>query len=63
VAGKTPLEGAQTTIYCCVAPSTELVAGAYYVDCRVQALQPWLRDPRKETKLFHVSDKLLGIVS
>ena len=57
------MEGAQTTIHCCVAASGQLEAGGYYDECKLQPLQPWLVDPRKETKLFEVSDKLLGITS
>jgi hypothetical protein len=46
-----------------VAASEELEAGGYYVDCSLVSLQPWLQDPRKEAKLYEVSDRLLGLVS
>jgi hypothetical protein len=63
VSGKTPKQGAQTPIYCCVAASDELEAGGFYSECKLQPLQPWLVDSRKETKLFELSDQLLGITS
>jgi len=60
--GKTPLEGAQTTLHCCLTDSTFLVPGGYYVDCNQQELPSWYND-RQQGKLREVSDRLLGIES
>jgi len=60
--GKTPLEGAQTTLHCCLADSLFLTGGGYYVDCALQDLPTWY-NKRQQTKLREVSDMLLGIES
>eukprot|EP00090_Calanus_glacialis_P005633 TRINITY_DN14352_c0_g1_i1.p1 TRINITY_DN14352_c0_g1~~TRINITY_DN14352_c0_g1_i1.p1 ORF type:complete len:370 (-),score=90.95 TRINITY_DN14352_c0_g1_i1:35-1000(-) len=60
--GKTPLEGAQTTLHCCLNDSTYLEPGGYYVDCAKQELPSWYND-RQQGKLREVSDRLLGIQS
>jgi len=60
--GKTALEGAQTTLHCCVADSSYLEPGGYYVDCRLQGLPYWYNN-RQQVKLREVSDRLLGIES
>ena len=58
--GKTPLEGAQTTLHCCLTDSEHLVPGGYYVDCTLQELPSWYCT-RQQAKLREVSDRLLGI--
>lgn len=39
---KTPREGAQTSIYCAMAPT--LKPGAFYADCRAVGEAPWARE-------------------
>jgi len=61
VFGKTPWEGAQTTLHLCLAPHTALLPGAYYVDCKVVPLPEYYRNVRHQKKLWIVSDRLMQI--
>ena len=62
ISGKTALEGAQTTLHCCLTDSVFLSGGGFYVDCEQQELPSWY-NMRQQVKLREVSDKLLGIKS
>ena len=58
--GKTPKEGAQTSIFCCVDETLQnSKSGDYYVDCQKVELQSWLIDERKQKLLWDVSKKLV----
>ena len=59
--GKTPAQGAQTTIFCCLDLSLE--SGHYYVDCKKVNIFPWLIDERKQKLLWEVSKKLVQFES
>ena len=62
--GKTPAEGAQTTIYCCVDENLKndpKLNGQYFVDCKKVDLFPWLIDDRKQKILWNVSRKLVKL--
>lgn len=37
--GKTPLEGAQTILHCCLTEAASLKPGGFYVDCEVTETQ------------------------
>ena len=53
---KTPEEGAQTQLHCALAPSAELVPGAYYSDCAVSKTLKWALDEELARKLWEVSE-------
>lgn len=59
--GKTPLEGAQTTIFCCLDDTIAAESGSYFVDCKKVDIFPWLRDDRKQKLLWDVSRRLVGL--
>lgn len=61
--GKTPWEGAQTTLYCCLTNSKDLHPGMYYVDCEPYKLPAYYEDPRHQTKLWQVSNRMMDISS
>ena len=61
VFGKSPKEGAQTSIFCCVDESLQnpKTSGSYYVDCKRVELKPWLMDERRQEVLWNISRKLV----
>jgi NAD(P)-dependent dehydrogenase (short-subunit alcohol dehydrogenase family) len=48
---KSPLQGAQTQLYCCLCPFSELESGSYYSDCKVKA-EVLVKDWKEEAKLL-----------
>ncbi|KXS12023.1 NAD(P)-binding protein [Gonapodya prolifera JEL478] len=59
---KTPWEGAQTQLYCALAPSRKLVKGEYYADCAVKRHpKDVTRDPEAAKMFWAVSEKLVGL--
>jgi len=59
--GKTPWEGAQTTLHCCLTDAHYLVPGSYYVDCKAVPLIPEYKDQRHQNALWQISNRLLNI--
>lgn len=46
LAFKTPVEGAQTNIYCILEDDANLVKGGYYKDCKIaKTKSPQVEDP------------------
>ena len=55
---RTPLNGAQTTLYCALAPATDLVPGGYYSNCKVApAAKPAGEDMELAKKLWEYSEQ------
>ena len=61
IGGKTPLQGAQTTIYCAVSEEMEGVTGQFVVDCKIKKPNPQALDDEICERLWKVSTKLVGI--
>uniref|UniRef100_A0A3P9LP95 Zgc:112332 n=1 Tax=Oryzias latipes TaxID=8090 RepID=A0A3P9LP95_ORYLA len=59
---KTPVEGAQTTIYCAVEPGLEILSGEYFSDCAPARCSRAAADDALAEKLWEISCELLGIV-
>lgn len=59
---KTPVQGAQTTIYCAVQPELETESGGYYSNCRPSRCTRAARDDEMAEKLWELSCKMLGIL-
>ena len=56
---KTPLQGAQTTIYCAVSEEMEGVTGKYLADCKITKTEhPQATDDELAEKLWEISAKL-----
>lgn len=56
---KTPLQGAQTTIYCAVSEEMEGVTGKYLADCRIKKTNnPQATDDQIAERLWEVSTQL-----
>lgn len=59
--GKTPKQGAQTTIYCAVDESLANVTGKYFSDCAIKEESKAAQDDEAAKKLWEVSEKLVGL--
>ncbi|XP_007464528.1 PREDICTED: retinol dehydrogenase 14 [Lipotes vexillifer] len=59
---KTPLEGAQTSIYLASSPEVEGVSGKYFGDCKEEELLPKAMDESVAGKLWDVSEVMVGIL-
>ncbi|XP_023654776.2 retinol dehydrogenase 12-like isoform X1 [Paramormyrops kingsleyae] len=58
---KTSVQGAQTSIYCAVAPELEKTTGGYYSDCAPASCSQAARDDEMAQKLWELSCQMLGI--
>jgi len=58
--GKTPLEGAQTSLYCALEDFDKLEGGAYYKDCKVVKETKQARNEENWKKLWEMSEKLIS---
>ena len=58
---KTPEQGAQTTLYCALAPELATLSGRYYADCK--EVRPSARARRDEdaARLWQISEELVGM--
>lgn len=54
---KTPVNGAQTTLYCALDPELENVTGRYFADCREKEVAPQGQDDAMAGFLWKVSEK------
>ena len=61
LAGKTTIQGAQTTIYCAVSEEMEGVSGKFVVDCKIKKPNPQALDDEICERLWKVSTELVGL--
>ncbi|XP_075840130.1 retinol dehydrogenase 14 [Microtus pennsylvanicus] len=59
---KSPLEGAQTSIYLASSPEVEGVSGKYFGDCKEEELLPKAMDESVARKLWDISEVMVGIL-
>ena len=60
--GKTPLQGAQTSIHCAVSEEMEGVTGKFLTDCKITKVSnPQAEDDQVAERLWEVSTKLTGL--
>ncbi|XP_049508442.1 retinol dehydrogenase 14 isoform X2 [Panthera uncia] len=59
---KTPVEGAQTSVYLASSPEVEGVSGKYFGDCKEEALLPKAMDESVARKLWDISEVMVGIL-
>ena len=62
--GKTAMQGAQTTLHCCLTDAAFLKPGGFYVDCEeaeTQGDQHGWYTVSQQTKLWQISNKMLKI--
>ena len=58
---KSPIEGAQTTIYCAVDEAVEGVSGKYFMDCKVTQPSKAAVDDDMAERLWKVSAELVAL--
>lgn len=58
---KTPVQGAQTTIYCAVSEELNGVSGKYFMDCKEHSLSAAASDMDKAKKLWEESAKIVKL--
>ena len=59
---KTPMQGAQTSIYCAVSEEMEGVSGKYLADCKIQKLTTEeATDDEIAERLWQVSAQMVGL--
>ncbi|XP_023055267.1 retinol dehydrogenase 14 [Piliocolobus tephrosceles] len=59
---KTPVEGAQTSIYLASSPEVEGVSGRYFGDCKEEELLPKAVDESVARKLWDISEVMVGLL-
>ncbi|XP_003787465.1 retinol dehydrogenase 14 [Otolemur garnettii] len=59
---KTPVEGAQTSIYLASSPEVEGVSGRYFGDCKEEELLPKAMDESVARKLWDISEVMVGML-
>ena len=60
VTGKTPLQGAQTTLYCALEDYEKIKGGAYYSDCKMIKENPEANKEENWKKLWDASEKFIA---
>ena len=60
---KSPEEGAQTIIHCCVDPGAGEETGLYYAECKPKTPSKLARDDSEARKLWTVSEDIVGDIS
>lgn len=57
---KTPLQGAQTTLYVALAKELQGVTGQYFADCKPSRLKPWAQDKAAAQRLWQLSEAMIA---
>ncbi|KAF0292204.1 Retinol dehydrogenase 12 [Amphibalanus amphitrite] len=58
---KTPEQGAQTTLYCALAPELATLSGRYYSDCKEKQPSARARNDEDAARLWEISEELVGV--
>ena len=58
---KTPLQGAQTSLYCCLEESILNDSGKYYSGCKEKTPHRMARNEESQKMLWELSEKIVGI--
>lgn len=59
---KSPVQGAQTSIYLCCDPAVADVSGEYFVSCKRKTAKPWARDDDAADRLWQYTEDCVGFV-
>ena len=56
---KTPVQGKETVVYCCIEPSIADKSGGFYRDCKEQQLLVFANNSENDKRLWDLSEKLI----
>nr|XP_039263602.1 retinol dehydrogenase 12-like [Styela clava] len=56
-------KGAQTSVYCAIAPELETVTGKYFSGCKVVREASYARNDKSASKLWKMSEELTGLMN
>jgi len=59
--GRTPEQGARTSIYLATSPEVANVTGRYFVDCHPAQPRPQATDPQMARRLWELSERMTGL--
>ncbi|KAG9486170.1 hypothetical protein GDO78_008972 [Eleutherodactylus coqui] len=59
---KSPVEGAQTSVFLASSPEVEGVSGKYFGDCKEEELLPKAMDDLVARKLWDISEVMVGLI-
>ena len=59
---KTPEQGCQTTLYCCLEPSIENDSGKYYDNCKEKQPNRKALVEEDQKRLWELSEMMVGLV-
>lgn len=57
---KTPMQGAQTTLYVALAKELDTVTGQYFADCKLKCAKPWAQNKQAAKQLWQLSEAMIA---
>ena len=57
---RSPLKGAETSLYLCSSDDVAGISGAYFDNCKVKQPKPWAEDDTAAEKLWNYSEQCVG---
>ena len=57
---RSPLKGAETSLYLCSSDDAAEISGAYFNNCKVERPKPWAEDDAAAEKLWNYSEESVG---
>ena len=57
---RSPLKGAETSLYLCSSNDVAEISGAYFNNCKVERPKPWAEDDAAAEKLWNYSEESVG---
>ena len=57
---RSPLKGAETSLYLCSSNDVAEISGAYFNNCKVERPKPWAEDDTAAEKLWNCSEQCVG---
>lgn len=58
---RSPLKGAESSIYLATSNEVDSVSGEYFYNCKIEATKPWATDMDQARQLWRVSEEMTGL--